>query len=89
MTHLARPWFEGKDVYIESFRGNQGVAAMGSKLFLPIRQLGKAPSSKIFVNGCRVRTADFVCADGVVHTIDCVLQPNFRDDPDKFFGDTV
>lgn len=44
--------------------------------------------TRLFINGCRIRTADFVCADGVVHTIDCVLQPNFRNEPDKWFGDT-
>ena len=43
---------------------------------------------KLYVNGCRLRQVDFVCVDGVVHTIDCVLQPNFRDDEDKWFGDT-
>ena len=46
-------------------------------------------SRRLFVNGCRVRTADIVCADGVVHTLDCVATPNFRDDPDKFFADAT
>lgn len=46
-------------------------------------------SRRLFVNGCRVRMADIVCADGVVHTLDCVATPNFRDDPDKFFADAT
>ena len=69
--------FEGNDLFVETFNG--GVKT-GFQL--------KKPPPKLFVNGCRLRAVDFLCVDGVVHTVECVLQPNFRDDPDKLFGDT-
>jgi uncharacterized surface protein with fasciclin (FAS1) repeats len=81
--------FEGKDVYVESFRGGGGFGAGASHASGFGANAARAKlGSKLFVNGCRLRAVDFVCVDGVVHTIDCVLQPNFRDDKDKFFGDT-
>ena len=68
--------FEGNDVFVETFaaRGGHGLL--------------RAPARKLFVNGCRLRAVDLLCVDGVVHTVECVLQPNFRDQPEKFFGDT-
>ena len=65
----------------------QGYAPFAREEDVPEEARAKL-GSKLFVNGCRLRAVDFVCVDGVVHTIDCVLQPNFRDDKDKFFGDT-
>ena len=68
--------FEGNDVFVETFvaRGVHGLL--------------RAPARKLFVNGCRLRAVDLLCVDGVVHTVECVLQPNFKDQPEKFFGDT-
>ena len=68
--------FEGNDVFVETFvaRGAHGLL--------------RAPARKLFVNGCRLRAVDLLCVDGVVHTVECVLQPNFKDQPEKFFGDT-
>ena len=68
--------FEGNDVFVETFvaRGVHGLL--------------RAPARKLFVNGCRLRAVDLLCVDGVVHTVECVLQPNFRDQPTKLFGDT-
>ena len=65
--------FEGNDVFVEEFN---------------VQRPFQKPTSKLFVNGCRVRAVDLLCVDGVVHTVECVLQPNFRDDPEKLFGDT-
>ena len=86
-THLAQTLrtFEGKDIYVETFRG-AGRKQTGK--YYEQRSRKASFGTRLFVNGCRIRTADFVCADGVVHTIDCVLQPNFRDETDKWFGDT-
>ena len=88
-THLAQTLrtFEGKDIYVETFRGARRIQHTGK--YDHVRNSGRASfGTRLFVNGCRIRTADFVCADGVVHTIDCVLQPNFRDETGKWFGDT-
>lgn len=70
--------FEGNELFVETFasRGGHG------------RGIFHNSERKLFVNGCRVRAADLLCVDGVVHTVECVLQPNFRDQPEKFFGDT-
>lgn len=80
-THNARTLrtFEGKELFVESFgwSGRRHTNYVNHVL-----------GQKLYVNGCRLRQVDFVCVDGVVHTIDCVLQPNFRDDEDKWFGDT-
>ena len=70
--------FEGNDVFVETFASRGGH---GHGIF-------HAPAKKLFVNGCRLRAVDLLCVDGVVHTVECVLQPNFRDQPEKFFGDT-
>ena len=69
--------FEGNDVFVETFasRGGRGHGF-------------HAPAKKLFVNGCRLRAVDLLCVDGDVHTVECVLQPNFRDQPEKLFGDT-
>ena len=71
--------FEGNELFVETFasRGGHGRGIFHNSF-----------STKLFVNGCRVRAADVLCVDGVVHTVECVLQPNFRDQPEKLFGDT-
>ena len=80
-THNARTLrtFEGKELFVESFGWSGRRHA---------NYVNHVLGQKLYVNGCRLRQVDFVCVDGVVHTIDCVLQPNFRDDEDKWFGDT-
>ena len=80
-THNARTLrtFEGKEIFVESF-------GLGGKR--QSNYVNHLLGQKLYANGCRLRQVDFICVDGVVHTIDCVLQPNFRDDRDKWFGDT-
>jgi uncharacterized surface protein with fasciclin (FAS1) repeats len=74
--------FEGNDLFVETF------ASHGSGSRNAVLRKSRA-AKKIFVNGCRVRAVDFLCVDGVVHTVECVLQPNFKDQPEKYFGDVI
>jgi len=73
--------FEGNELFVETFKSARGG-------HFPAGIFHDSALTKLFVNGCRVRAADVLCVDGVVHTVECVLQPNFRDQPEKFFGDT-
>ena len=65
--------FEGNDVFVERLaRACTGCSA---------RRPG-------FCERVSAQAVDLLCVDGVVHTVEYVLQPNFKDQPEKFFGDT-
>ena len=96
-THVANRLrtFEGGEVFVERYEGRGARSGawggFGGGLFGSNKGgvFGSSGKERLFVNGCATRAVDFVCADGVVHTIECVLRPNFRDDlGGKWFGDT-